>query len=197
MRSHWWRVFDGMEEMAFKRVPEGWVYGAPKSWLFGPARFYILDERQKSAVAAHVRRMWRLLFTAILVFVTVAVPIALSGLDRHPIAMLAAAVAIGLAVGFACNAYLSWAIRSIIAGLEPTTQRITQREAFNTQVAAFSRGRLMFFGMLSFAMFALGAARPLFTSDSWDLWSVAATLLFGTGAVYWFMLYAAKRRHSA
>jgi len=186
-----------MEEMAFKRVPEGWVYGASKSWLFGPARFYLLDERQKSAVAAHVRQMWRLLFAGILVCVTVAVPIALSGLDQHPVAMLAGAVLLGLAVGFVCNAYLSWAIRSIIAGLEPTTQRITQRDAFRTQAAAFSRGRLLFFGLLSLAMFALGAWRPLLTSDRWDLLSVAGALLFGTCTIYWFVLYAAKRRQSA
>jgi len=56
MSSRWWFPFDGMEEMSFKRVPEGWVYRAPNPWLFGRGRYYLLNEKQKSEVAGHHRR---------------------------------------------------------------------------------------------------------------------------------------------
>jgi hypothetical protein len=58
MSSRWWFPFDGMEEMSFKRVPEGWVYRVPNPWLLGRSRYYLVSEKQKSEIAGHHRRMW-------------------------------------------------------------------------------------------------------------------------------------------
>jgi hypothetical protein len=184
-----------MEEMSFKRVPEGWVYRAPNPWLFGPTRYYLVNEAQKSQIVGPHRGMWQWLFLFILVLTGVIVPMALAVDEQHPFAALAAATLIGLIVGLVSNAYLYRAIRPIVAGLEPTTQRITQHDVLKTQIAVFSRGYLMFFGLLSLILFALGALRPMLASTGWDLWSLAGAVLFGTSTVYWFVLYVAKRRH--
>ena len=55
MSSRWWFPFDGMEEMSFKRVPEGWVYRVPNPWLLGRSRYYLVSEKQKSEIAGHHR----------------------------------------------------------------------------------------------------------------------------------------------
>jgi hypothetical protein len=185
-----------MEEMAFKHAQGGWVYAAPNLWLFGSRQYYLLNDGQKSEVAARLQRMWRLLFVAMMVVVAVAVPIAIPGFNQHPLATLAAAMLIGLAVGAGANAYLCNAIRPIISGLEPTTERITQGEAFTIQVEAFSRGRIASFALLSLALFALFASRPLLASADWDMLSIFGALLFGIGTVYWVVLYVLKRKHS-
>jgi hypothetical protein len=186
-----------MEEMSFKRVPEGWVYRAPNPWLFGSGRYYLLDEKQKSDVAGHHRRMWLFLLLGVAVIAAVGAPLTLAGFDEQQVVLsLATAALLGLIVGFAANAWLCRTIRPIIANLTPTTQRITQSEVLNTQIAVFSRGYLLFFGSLSLLLFALIALQPLLTSAGWDARSLIGALLFGAGTIYWFALYIAKRRQS-
>jgi hypothetical protein len=192
--SRWWFPFDGMEETSFKRVPEGWVFGAPSPWPFGSRRYYVLNERQKSEAALRLRRMWRFFSVAIFVVVAVVVPVTLPGLYQRPLITLAAEIAVGLAIGLAFNIYLYRTLRPIIAGLEPTTQRITSGEVFDTQAKVFSSRYLMVLGLGSLAMFALSTSRPLLTSDGWDLWSILGALLFGSATIYWLALYVAKRK---
>jgi hypothetical protein len=197
MSSRWWFPFDGMEEMSFKRVPEGWVYRVPNPWLLGRSRYYLVSEKQKSEIAGHHRRMWLFLLLGIAVIAAVGAPLTLAGFDEQQVVLsLATAALLGLIVGFAANAWLCRTIRPIIANLTPTTQRITQSEVLNTQIAVFSRGYLLFFGSLSLLLFALIALQPLLTSAGWDTRSLFGALLFGAGTIYWFALYIAKRRQS-
>jgi hypothetical protein len=197
MSSRWWFPFDGMEEMSFKRVPEGWVYRVPNPWLLGRSRYYLVSEKQKSEIAGHHRRMWLFLLLGIAVIAAVGAPLTLAGFDEQQVVLsLATAALLGLIVGFAANAWLCRTIRPIIANLTPTTQRITQSEVLNTQIAVFSRGYLLFFGSLSLLLFALIALQPLLTSAGWDARSLIGALLFGAGTIYWFALYIAKRRQS-
>jgi hypothetical protein len=186
-----------MEEMSFKRVPEGWVYRIPNPWLLGRSRYYLVSEKQKSEIAGHHRRMWLFLLLGIAVIAAVGAPLTLAGFDEQQVVLsLATAALLGLIVGFAANAWLCRTIRPIIANLTPTTQRITQSEVLNTQIAVFSRGYLLFFGSLSLLLFALIALQPLLTSAGWDTRSLFGALLFGAGTIYWFALYIAKRRQS-
>lgn len=195
MSSRWWFPFDGMEEMSFKRVPEGWVYRVPNPWLLGRSRYYLVSEKQKSEIAGHHRRMWLFLLLGIAVIAAVGAPLTLAGFDEQQVVLsLATAALLGLIVGFVANAWLCRTIRPIIADLTPTTQRITQSEVLNTQIAVFSRGYLLFFGSLSLLLFALIALQPLLTSAGWDARSLCGALLFGAGTIYWFALYIAKRR---
>jgi len=197
MSSRWWFPFDGMEEMSFKRVPEGWVYRAPNPWLLGRSRYYLVSEKQKSEIAGHHRRMWLFLLLGIAVIAAVGAPLTLAGFDEQQVVLsLATAALLGLIVGFVANAWLCRTIRPIIADLTPTTQRITQSEVLNTQIAVFSRGYLLFFGSLSLLLLALIALQPLLTSAGWDARSLCGALLFGAGTIYWFALYIAKRRQS-
>ncbi len=197
MSSRWWFPFDGMEEMSFKRVPEGWVYRAPNPWLLGRSRYYLVSEKQKSEIAGHHRRMWLFLLLGIAVIAAVGAPLTLAGFDEQQVVLsLATAALLGLIVGFVANAWLCRTIRPIIADLTPTTQRITQSEVLNTQIAVFSRGYLLFFGSLSLLLFALIALQPLLTSAGWDARSLCGAMLFGAGTIYWFALYIAKRRQS-
>ena len=197
MSSRWWFPFDGMEEMSFKRVPEGWVYRAPNPWLLGRSRYYLVSEKQKSEIAGHHRRMWLFLLLGIAVVAAVGAPLTLAGFDDQQVVLsLATAALLGLIVGFVANAWLWRTIRPIIADLPPTTQRIAQSEVLNTQIAVFSRGYLLFFGSLSLLLLALIALQPLLTSAAWDARSLCGALLFGAGTIYWFALYIAKRRQS-
>ena len=197
MSSRWWFPFDGMEEMSFKRVPEGWVYRVPNPWLLGRSRYYLVSEKQKSEIAGHHRRMWLFLLLGIAVIAAVGAPLTLAGFDEQQVVLsLATAALLGLIVGFVANAWLCRTIRPIIADLTPTTQRITQSEVLNTQIAVFSRGYLLFFGSLSLLLFALIALQPLLTSAGWDARSLCGAMLFGAGTIYWFALYIAKRRQS-
>ena len=168
MSSRWWFPFDGMEEMSFKRVPEGWVYRVPNPWLLGRSRYYLVSEKQKSEIAGHHRRMWLFLLLGIAVIAAVGAPLTLARFDEQQVVLsLATAALLGLIVGFVANAWLCRTIRPIIADLTPTTQRITQSEVLNTQIAVFSRGYLLFFGSLSLLLFALIALQPLLTSAGW------------------------------
>jgi hypothetical protein len=197
MSSRWWFPFDGMEEIPFKRVPEGWVFGAPNPGLFGPRRYYLLNDEQKAEVGVRLRRMWWMLLAAICVAVVVLVPVSLPGMYQYPLAMLAADVLIGLAIGLALNVYFCRSIRPIVAGLPTTAERITRGDAFRTQVTVLSRGYIIFFALLSLVLLALCAAQPLFGPAGWDTLSIVGTLLFGTGTLYWAVLFVAKLRHSA
>ena len=198
MNDRWWFPFAGMEELSFRRVPDGWVYRAPNPWLVGPGRYYLLNEAQKSEVAGHLRRAWRFTFFAIVVVVAAGVPLTAATLDaQHPFVALAAYAFIGLVVGMISNAYLCRAVRPAIAGLRPTAPPITRSEAIKTQIAVFSGRHLLFMALLSSAIFAVTALPPLLGSDGWDFWSVCGAVLFGSGAAYWFALYVAKRRRSA
>ena len=197
MSSRWWFPFDGMEELSFKRVPEGWVYRVPNPWLVGRSRYYLVSEKQKSEIAGHHRRMWHFLLLGIAVIAALGAPLTLAGFDDQQVVLsLATAALLGLIVGFVANAWLWRTIRPIIADLPPTTQRIAQSEVLNTQIAVFSRGYLLFFGSLSLLLFALIALQPLLTSAGWDARSLCGALLFGAGTIYWFALYIAKRRQS-
>jgi hypothetical protein len=183
--------------MSFKRVPEGWVYRVPNPWLLGRSRYYLVSEKQKSEIAGHHRRMWLFLLLGIAVIAAVGAPLTLAGFDEQQVVLsLATAALLGLIVGFVANAWLCRTIRPIIADLTPTTQRITQSEVLNTQIAVFSRGYLLFFGSLSLLLFALIALQPLLTSAGWDARSLCGAMLFGAGTIYWFALYIAKRRQS-
>ena len=161
MSTRWWFPFDGMEEMMFKRAPEGYVYRAPNPWLFVGGKYYLLNEQQKTEIAARHRSVGRYLAMAMLVTIGAGVIIGAPWFDTRPVAMLLGAIVIGFAIGFVFNAYLAHTVRSVLAGLEPTEQRITRREAIATQITVFSSRKIMAFGLLSLALFALSVPRRL------------------------------------
>jgi hypothetical protein len=196
MNNRWWFPFRDMEQIAFKRVPEGYVYRAPNPWLIGRSRYYVVNAEQKAELSACHRQMWRHLFWAIVIGAGVAVPVAAPRFEEHSVVTLGISVLIGLVIGFAVNLHLAGKVRPLLAGLTPTAERITQSDAFKTQVAVFSRGYLIGFALLSFALFVLTMLAPL-TGARWDFTTLIGAPLFGFGAIYWLVLYVAKRNRSA
>jgi hypothetical protein len=196
MNNRWWFPFRGMEQIAFKRVPEGYVYQAPNPWLFGRGRYYVVNEAQQAELSACHRQMWRHLFWAIVIGAGVALPFAAPRFEEHSVVTLGISVLIGLVIGFAVNLHLAGKVRPLLAGLTPTAERITQSDIFKTQVAVFSRGHVIFFALLSLALFVLTILPPL-TGARWDFTALIGAPLFGLGAIYWLALYVAKRNRSA
>jgi hypothetical protein len=103
MTSRWWRPspFDRMHELAFKRVPEGWIFRAPNPWIFGPGRHYLIDEAQKSELSPHLRQIYRVGQRTIIILVAIAVPLALVLNDKYPVMTFT-----GLVVGAAATAFV-------------------------------------------------------------------------------------------
>jgi hypothetical protein len=193
--NRWWLPFAGMEEISFKRTPEGCVFQAPNWWLIGPRRHYLVNEAQKSKIAAQMRRMWTMVLLAIIALIAIGLPLSKSLIgDKHPIAMLGAFVLCGAMAGMMVSAYTIRRLRPIIAGLQLTTQRITQREAIMGQARIFSRARIAFFGLLSLALLALQLLNPLVFAASWSTISVVGVALFGALTIYWLAVFLAKSR---
>jgi hypothetical protein len=82
----------------------------------------------------------------------------------------------------------------MIAGLEVTTQRITQREAIMGQARIFSRARIAFFGLLSLALLALHLLNPVVFAAGWSTISFVGVALFGVLTIYWLAVFIAKSR---
>ena len=132
--------------------------------------------------------MWTIVLLAIIVLVAVGLPLwwLLVG-DKHPLAMLGASALFGTVAGFMVSAYTVRRMRPMIVGLEPTIQRITQREAILSQARIFSRARITFFGLSLLALTLINA--PV---GGWNTLNVVGVLLFGMMTIYWFALLVAK-----
>ena len=196
MSSRWWNPFDGMEQIAFKPVAEGYVYRAPNPWLFGRGRYYQVNEDQKAELVVHHGRTMRWTFWMIVIAAGIGAPLAAPFFPDHSWMTLTASALIGFAIGFALNVALCLKVGPIVAGLAPTSRRITRGDAFRTQLAVMSRRTMLGFAVLDLTLFALVVAGALFGPRRWDLTAVLGTALFGVGMMYFAALYVAKRRHA-
>ena len=192
MSIRWWNPFDGMEQVAFKPVADGYVYRAPSLWLFGPGRYYRVNEDQKAELTVHHSRIMRLTFWMIVIAAGIGAPLAGAFFADHSWMTLAASALVGFAIGFAINMVLAVKVSPIVAGLAPTSSRITRRDVFKTQVAVMSPRAVLGFAVLDRALFALVVAGALVGPRGWDLTAVVGTALFGIGMMYFASLYVAK-----
>jgi hypothetical protein len=192
--TRWLSPFDGMEELAFKPVAEGYIYRAPNPWLIGRGRHYIVSETQKSEIAIHHRHMMRALFWAIVVGSGSAGSLSSLLVHEHGWQVLAISAAVGIVIGMVGNTWLACKIRPIIATLTPTSERISQYDVLKRQTAVYPFRFTVGFGVLSLVMLALAAARGAYGPEGWDLYAVLGTVLFSVCTLYWMALYMAKRR---
>jgi len=58
---------DNREALMFKKVPDGYVFRAPNPWVFGRARFYLVNEAQKAQLLAIVTARSQAVFWVALV----------------------------------------------------------------------------------------------------------------------------------
>src|SRR5262249_25146651 len=137
MSSRWWypSPFDRMEELAFKPVPEGWIFRPPKPWPFSPWRHYLVNEVQKSELSVHLRQGRRVLQRAMAIMIIVIVMVAMVVpvpplINEHPVITFAGLLVGGAAAAFVvahlAATHMYRAVQPLMAGLQPTTQRSTQ-----------------------------------------------------------------------
>lgn len=142
------RWFEGSEEAAFKPVAGGYVFQAPSlAWPFGRASAYLVNEQQKAALTACLRRQrWQVLLVTMgimLAYAALGVTIAMSHQALHLSAAKFAVVIIVVAMtvfGMALLPYF-WvlrAMRPLLVGLPPTDQRITAGEQIQRLATAIS-----------------------------------------------------------
>jgi hypothetical protein len=187
MTRRWWILGDGMEEISFKRVPEGWLFVAPFFWARGT---YLVGDALKAELARRLRFMWRINFLLIAVATGVLMPLLA---NRRPITewWMILAVLIATVLGLVA-AYARFAIRPLLAGLNPTAMRISRADAFRTQAATYSAGTIVLLALSSVALLAASIFKGL--ASSWDSLSVVGAVLFGAATVYFPILLIAKRR---
>jgi hypothetical protein len=177
------------EEQTFKPVEGGFVYRAPKAWMFGRYRHYFVNAEQKATLASAHRRTGQQTFWTIVIMTGVLGPIAGVFLPAHSnaqqLAYLGVAALIALAIGLAYDALLLHRVKPIIATLTPSSEQ-------TTQATTFSRGYVLGFAALSLVMVALFAARPILDPAGLDVFAVFGITFFGIATIYWSAVYIAK-----
>ena len=123
---------DNREAIMFKKVPEGYLFHAPNPWLFGRARFYLVNDAQKAQLLAIVTARSQAVFWVALVALIGASTAALtygSGHDNPTVsdilvmlAMIPIWIYAALLVSIGPTARR---LQPLLAGLPPTDQRIT------------------------------------------------------------------------
>jgi hypothetical protein len=81
-----WRLTEGkmaglyevLEEVAFKRTPDGYVFQTNNRWFFGPKRRFLVNEVQKGAIAGRIRETLKSIKPFVLI-AAVLIPLALVG----------------------------------------------------------------------------------------------------------------------
>jgi hypothetical protein len=123
---------DNREAIMFKKVPDGYVFRAPNPWVFGRARFYLVDEAQKAQLLAIVTARSQLVFWVALVALIGAGTAAIaygSGHDNPTagdvVIMLALLPVWIYAALLVSIRPMALRLQPLLAGLLPTDQRIT------------------------------------------------------------------------
>jgi hypothetical protein len=118
--------------MMLKKVPDGYVFGAPNPWVFGRGRFYLVNEAQKTQLLAIVTARSQAVFwvaLAALIGATVGVLAYASGHDdptlRDVVIMLALLPVWIYAALLVSIRPMARRLQPLLVGLAPTDQRIT------------------------------------------------------------------------
>lgn len=166
------KMTDARETLWFKQVPEGYVFGAPKPWIFGRRRFFLVDEAQKAQLLAVLtaRSQSAALIMVILPFLamftaSVAAIVFIAGDGDHSLAVFSEtliAVAVSMYLALLIAAGPTRRVQPLLAGLSPTDQRITiadRRAIAAKQIWLPSRLTLVASHMVLSAMFFVQAAQ--------------------------------------
>jgi hypothetical protein len=192
-------LLGGLDEMSFKRAPEGWIFQAPS--LLGPLRpssHYIVNDAQKAAISAQLRRMW----TWTLVLIVIAAGFA-PILDNNfgpgaPGGMVGKIVVYGaimIALTFAILLWHMRAIRPLLEGARPTKEQISIGDRLRTQAHAAATWYLAIIE-LAMLLFCVTAAISMFAADTWLVFAgwLFVLCFFAVLAVYYARLLMLKHR---
>jgi hypothetical protein len=123
---------DNREAIMFKAVPDGYLFRAPNPWVFGRARFYLVNAAQKAELLAIITARSQLVFWVALVGLIGASTAAIACGSGHDNPTAGDAVFMLALIPVWIYAALLISIRPmarrlqpLLAGLPPTDQRIT------------------------------------------------------------------------
>jgi hypothetical protein len=195
-------LLGGIDEMSFKRTPEGWVFQSPGILApFGYGSHYLVSDSQKEAIAARLRRMWA--WTLVLIAIAAgAAPIIV---DNFPLATPQSTIGKILVYGGVLTVLtlglVFWqmrAIRPLLAGAQPTTDRISFAERMHTQVAAAKTWYVVTIEV-AVLLFCVSAAVSMLTAASWlEFFGWLLSLCFFAAlVVYYTMIIVLKLRRNA
>ena len=71
-------IYDGVEEIAFTSVADGFVFQTNNPWLLGPRRRYFVNDAQKAMISARIRKTLRRLIPVVIV-AAIVIPLVLIG----------------------------------------------------------------------------------------------------------------------
>src|SRR5436190_10090688 len=192
-RQQWWSPFARMEELSFKRTTEGWVFQAPRPFLIGRRRCYVVNDFQKAVIAGHLRQMFMMTMLAIIAVAIVAVP-AMRAFESHPLLVLVGCVLVGAVAGTLVATFTKLRLRPILAGLPSTSHRITSVDQMRQQAMIWSRARIIVFALISLVLLALQLLSAMTLGRGWTLMNIIGTAMFAPLTLYWIMIYIAKIR---
>src|SRR5262249_15790524 len=196
MAQWWWRG-DGWEDLWFKPVPEGWIFRAPKPWILSRQRHYLVSESQKKEIIALFSQVtWRFVVVVGLLGVIVVAVWALAvSLVPSQTAFLVTIVFSFLA-GYLVNTYFWLPLRPLLAGVPPTTERITSSELLRARAAIMPLPQLILSTLLFAAYCALFAYGAFMSA--WGIYppidSLTLAAVSGWLAFYFFAMLRAKRK---
>jgi hypothetical protein len=193
-----------LESISFKPVPGGFIYRAPKPWLFGPTRHYLTSESQKAEISAIMTPRRPILFQLALWMAFSLMVAAAGGIvwaftgHREPTAVdVVAMVALIVVEVFAGLQALRWRqmhrLRPVLAGVPLTDERITDsevRQALAGGVNTMSIKQVAANGAISvmaFAVCLIGFLINAILGQSIAFFFLAGTILFGFVAAVWFL----------
>lgn len=202
------RWYEGAEESAFKPTAGGYVFQLPSlTWPFGRPAAYLVDEAQKAALAACLRRQRLQTLLVMMVFMLISlglgVVIGVSGaLARlSPAGFAAGFIAtflVVIAIALLPYFYALRAMRPLLAGVPRTDERITTGEQFERLAGAVSPkllwlggagGMMMIVGSLMSFGDAMADGHSVFRF-SWQI----STLGFGALLTGYFVYLGMLRR---
>lgn len=191
-----------LEEISFKQTPDGWIFQAPSLLTpFGHGTHYLVSDAQKEAIAARLRRIW--VWTLVLIVVLAAPAGAIMNNDlRIPLLEGAVAKALvygGLVVLLACGMVL-WqvlAVRPLLAGARPTTERISLADRFRRQAAVTSTAHAIFTTVTLSVLFAFAIMSLIAAESRMELlgWGLCGAVLGGLAFYSWAVLVLKLRRN--
>ena len=192
-----------LESISFKPVPGGFVYRAPKPWLFGPTRHYLTSESEKAEISAIMTPRRPILFHvalwmafSLMVAAACGIVWAFTGHGEPTAADVIAMLALVAVEVFAGLQALRWRqmrrLRPVLAGLPLTDERITDsdvRQALAAGVNAMSVKQLAANGassVMAFTACLMGFLINAILGQPIAFFLLAATVLFGIVAAIWF-----------
>ncbi len=128
---------EGYEEIWFKQTEAGWVFKLDSPFVFGPVKYYLVDDAQKALIAARLRSGWpvRLALAAALIALSAASPW-LGALSNLEIILIVWALSYPIEL---------LRLQGLMANMPRTGQRISSADSSGTGRSIYPDFRLSLF----------------------------------------------------